>query len=138
MTTVTRAELVAELRTWLGTPFQLQGRVKGVGVDCAGMLIMSAQKLGLTDFDMTGYDRPRGDLMRRHMDTLMDRAKHKDLDAGDVLLFHWGHHSTHMAVLTSRTTIIHAHAGNDRVVEHGIDPRMWKLVERAYHIRGVV
>jgi cell wall-associated NlpC family hydrolase len=30
-----RAAVVAEARSWLGTPFHHQGRVKAAGVDCA-------------------------------------------------------------------------------------------------------
>ena len=38
-----------QARTWLGTPFKHQGRVKGVGVDCLGLLIGVAQELDLRD-----------------------------------------------------------------------------------------
>jgi len=33
-----RELVVKEARTWLGTPYQHRGRVKGVGVDCGGLL----------------------------------------------------------------------------------------------------
>lgn len=33
-----RDELVAEVRTWLGTPYQHKGRVKHIGVDCGGLV----------------------------------------------------------------------------------------------------
>lgn len=137
MSTVTREEFVTELRTWLGTPFKMQGRIKGVSVDCAGLLICTAQVLGLTEFDMAGYTRPRGDLMRKYADEHMDPIGRALIDAADVLLFKWGRHTTHMAVMTSKDTVIHAHGQNMKVVEHHVDDRMWKFLERAYHIRGV-
>ena len=33
-----RELVIAEARTWIGTPYQHKGRVKGVGVDCGGLL----------------------------------------------------------------------------------------------------
>lgn len=35
---VTRAEIVAEARLWLGTPYHHQGSVLGVGCDCVGLV----------------------------------------------------------------------------------------------------
>ncbi len=37
------SDVVRTARTWLGTPYHHQGRLKGVGVDCAGLLIGVAQ-----------------------------------------------------------------------------------------------
>ncbi len=30
--------IIAEAKTWKGTPYQHKGRVMGVGVDCGGMI----------------------------------------------------------------------------------------------------
>ncbi|HLY04430.1 MAG TPA: hypothetical protein VKR31_01670 [Rhizomicrobium sp.] len=54
-----RAAFIAEARTWLGTPFRDQGDVKGKSgaVDCAMLLVRSAQACGLIDpaFDPRPY-----------------------------------------------------------------------------------
>lgn len=42
-------EAVAEAMTWLGTPYHHQGRVKGVGVDCATLLCEVYKEVGLMD-----------------------------------------------------------------------------------------
>jgi cell wall-associated NlpC family hydrolase len=34
----TGASVLAEVRSWLNTPYEHKGRVKGVGVDCGGLL----------------------------------------------------------------------------------------------------
>lgn len=34
----TRASVLAEARSWIGTPYHHKGRAKGIGVDCGGML----------------------------------------------------------------------------------------------------
>lgn len=135
---VTRDMFVAELRTWLGTPFKMQGRLKGVGVDCAGLLICTAQALGLTEFDMTEYKRPRFNMLREGCDANMDRITLPEADAADVLLFRWGSHTTHLMVMTSKTSVVHALATVGRVVEGKLDDRVMPYLDGVYHIRGVV
>lgn len=63
---VTRAQVVAQARTWLGTPYVHQARLKEVGVDCVGLPICVARELELVEatFDVNGYARePDGRLM---------------------------------------------------------------------------
>ena len=42
-------EAVAEAMTWLGTPYHHQGRVKGIGIDCATLLCEVYEVVGLID-----------------------------------------------------------------------------------------
>jgi branched-chain amino acid transport system ATP-binding protein len=49
--------LVAEARCWLGTPFRHQGRIRGQGVDCIGLVLEPARALGLTDYRPGAYSR---------------------------------------------------------------------------------
>jgi NlpC/P60 family putative phage cell wall peptidase len=135
---VTRAAFVTEARTWIGTPYQHQGRLKGVACDCLGLLICTAQACGLTTFDITGYPkRPDGSLkdgLLNHIDVIRtDQAQ-----AGDVLLFEWDHCPMHVGILTDETHLIHAFATNRRVVEHIIDDRWRALIAVTYHVPGVI
>lgn len=43
--------IIQEARTWLGTPFKHQGRLKGQGVDCLGLLVGVAAALRLRGRD---------------------------------------------------------------------------------------
>jgi NlpC/P60 family putative phage cell wall peptidase len=46
----TRAEIVAEAKTWIGTPWRHQQSTKGVGADCArGLIVGVARELGLPE-----------------------------------------------------------------------------------------
>lgn len=47
----TAAEVVAEARAWLGTPFHWQASLKGVGADCKGLVAGVARALGLPEGD---------------------------------------------------------------------------------------
>ena len=65
MTPITRPQIVAAARQWLGTPYLHQGRVKGAGVDCAGLVVGIAHQLGLSTFDTLAYGRlPSGNALR--------------------------------------------------------------------------
>lgn len=49
--------IVDEARSWVGTPFRHQARIKGLGVDCVGLLVGVGEVLGLEVYDQTGYGR---------------------------------------------------------------------------------
>lgn len=134
---ITRAQFVGEARTWLDTPYRHQGRLKGVSVDCVGLVIGVAQALGLSDFDVTDYDkRPDGTLQVRCEAHMMPIPR-GDALPGDVLLFHWANNPIHLAILTDENTIIHAYLPNRKVVEHGIDAKWWGQVKQVYRVPGV-
>lgn len=52
-----REQIVASARSIIGTPYVHQGRVKGVGVDCVGTILIVAKELNLTQFEISGYGR---------------------------------------------------------------------------------
>lgn len=134
---VTRAQFVAEARTWLHTPFKAQGRIKGVAVDCGGLLVCTGKALGLTEFDVTGYRLRIGEALRAYCEHHLRRIPFGRAEAADVLLFEWKGKPIHIAIMTDREHIIHAYAPNREVVEHRLDDRMGRLVYCAYHVPGV-
>ena len=50
-------EILNEANTWIGTPFKHQGRLKGVGVDCYGLLIEIGRHFNLSDYKSGGYNK---------------------------------------------------------------------------------
>lgn len=138
---IQRSSIISNARSWLGTPFAHQGRARGRGVDCAGLVIVVGRELGLfaPDFDCTGYGREPHlgllpSLMDAHMDLLESRAA---AEPGDVLLMTFLREPQHCGILTDTGTLIHAFAGVGRVVEHGIDLKWARRVVAAYRYRGV-
>lgn len=69
----TGADVVACARTQIDVPWRHQGRLWGVALDCAGLIICTARQLALVaaDFDVNGYTRtPDGSMLgwcARHM-----------------------------------------------------------------------
>lgn len=138
---VTGAAVVAAARLWLGTPFCHQGRRRGVGVDCVGLVIAVAHELGLSDFDITGYARrPDSDLLARLAHELMQPIDPAAARPGDVLLIAIEGRAQHLAIrsdLAGDPAIIHAHAPRRRVVEHRIDEDWAQRILAAFRLPGV-
>ena len=119
-----RADVVVAARTWTDTPFHHQARLKGVGVDCVGLVIGVARELGLIapDFDVVGYPRvPDGTslmaLAATHM-TPIDRAA---MQPGDVVVVSFDRDPQHLGILGDYRhgglSIIHAAGLTGRVIE---------------------
>jgi NlpC/P60 family putative phage cell wall peptidase len=137
---VTRAQVVEQARTWIGTRWHHQGRVKGHGCDCAGLVIGIARELWLAEVDYANYSRyPDGTLLAL-CDLHMTRIDAGQSQPGDVLVFAWGAEPQHLGIVASfegRTTIIHAYAEARRVVENDLD-EAWRLrIRGAYRLPGV-
>jgi len=111
-------------RSFLETPFHHQARLKGVGVDCVGLVIGVARELELVpvELDVLGYPRtPDGTslmaTMRQHM-TEIDRAA---MQPGDVIVVSFDRDPQHLAILGDYRhgglSIIHAAGNTGRVIE---------------------
>lgn len=87
-----RDDIVREARALLETPFRHQGRVAGVGLDCAGVPIVIARTLGLvaSDFDVNAYARtPDGESLQGFCEQYMRRIPPQQMRPGDVVLVRW-------------------------------------------------
>lgn len=147
--TVTRAMVVAEARSWLRTPWQHQARMKGVGVDCAGLIIGVARNLGLVpaDADVTDYARkPDGVSLLRHCRQWMLLIEPRNARAGDVIVIRFDVDPQHMAILGDAPggglAMIHAldrpgHKGGE-VIEHRYAPFYLPVTMAAFRLPGVV
>lgn len=139
---VTRADIVAEARKYLGTPFRHQGRVLARGCDCAGLVICVARNLGLKDsnFDISNYGRlPTGDELRRNLREHLDliEGPYEAYKPGDILLMRIETDPQHLGILTEADYMIHAYAQLRRVTEHRIDSLWQSRIIEAYSFRGV-
>ena len=110
-------EIVEIARGWLGTKFKHQGRVKGVGVDCIGLVAGVAREKGIEFEDMLNYGRdPSGDELRCELDKYLTPC---GIVEGAVALFRIYNEPQHVRIITD-VGIIHAYAQSRKVVEHGL------------------
>lgn len=136
-----RERLVAAARSCIGTRFLHQGRVRGVGLDCAGLLLYCAADVGLPhrDFPNRNYSRwPT--LGRKLIDFVESQTVPVPVDAlkpGTLLLF-WCYKPTlpqHLAIVSGVGTIVHAWYDAGAVVETPLLEWRDKIVG-AYEFHG--
>lgn len=101
----TRADFIATVRSYIGTPYVHQGRRPGVGMDCPAPIILAGRAHGLLphDFDVNGYDpMPDGKTLLAWCDRYMRRVSNPE--PGDVIVVHFkGGRPQHLGVLTDNT-----------------------------------
>lgn len=111
---VGRAAVVAAAREWIGTPYHHMADVKGVGCDCAMLLVRVYCDLGLVPpFDPRPYVRDwhlhRSE--ERYLDFLLARARQtQDPRPADIVVFPYGRCFSHGGIVTRANplTIVHA------------------------------
>ncbi|MCW5936716.1 MAG: C40 family peptidase [Fimbriimonadaceae bacterium] len=106
-----RRRIVREARSWIGTPWHHCGRVKGVGVDCAGLVLASWQAARLTVTDPGRYSMC--DETELFMNVALGCARAvEEPRPGDVLLFTRRSPSSpmyhHLGVWTGDGSFVHA------------------------------
>lgn len=126
--------IVDMARSCVGTPFVHQGRRQGVGLDCAGLVVVSIRAAGFDVTDVAGYSRlpHRGRL--EHVLDGQDKMATVDKSAitfGDILLMRIGREPMHLAVYAGKT-IIHAYQVVGKVCEHELDAEWKSRIVKVY------
>lgn len=128
-------DIITAARDCVGTPFRHQGRIPGVGLDCAGLVIHAAKYAGLTVRDYLGYpNRPFNGMLKRMLDDqiCLIEIETTDVQPGDLLLMRVNAAPQHLAIVSYGNYIIHAYQNIGKVAEHGIDEMMRLKIVAAY------
>jgi NlpC/P60 family putative phage cell wall peptidase len=143
--------VVACARSWIGTRFRHQGRVKKTashkgGVDCLGLLCGIAAELDLRDAqgvplwhaDETDYPhQPDVLYLQRQLKRWLKTIPLAGIMAGDVVLLRIDDSPQHLAIIggdAGNLSLIHAYAPAHGVVEHGMNAWWSERVEAAFRI----
>lgn len=142
----TRADIVACARGWIRTPWRHQGRVRGVGTDCLGLIGGVACELGLpggsewhANKALRGYGRdPVPEMLLDSCELYLDRIAVPSAREGDVLVMSFHRFPQHFGIMTRRDPdwMVHAYVQRRAVVETQTDIPKAKIV-RAYSYRGL-
>jgi cell wall-associated NlpC family hydrolase len=138
----TAENIVTEARTWKGTRFVHQGRVKGLGVDCVGFISEVAKNVGIVDVEIPLDYRPHEDgaamlvLLKEHMDLV------EEMQPGDVVAFvdeavRNRSIPRHLAIVTEvkpHTTFI-IHAAPEGIREHRMDARWLRRIHSIWRMK---
>jgi cell wall-associated NlpC family hydrolase len=143
--------IVTAARSWLGTRFHHQGRIKQTathkgGVDCLGLLTGIAHELDLRSgdgtplaaFDETDYPhQPDVIRLKTRLNALLNAIAITDIQPADILLLNVDGSAQHLAIVTDlgdELGIIHAYAPARQVVEHHLDSYWNAAISAAFRI----
>lgn len=145
-----RAEIVMEVRTYIGTPFHHQAALPGVGIDCIGVLRALGKKFDWPESreleaspHLLAYGRDPNSELLRECKKFMNCITWTEVGLADVLmmktLYSRGE-PKHFAVVSNLNPmyIIHAWApGIDRVIENRVDEKWRSRVLACYRFKSV-
>ncbi len=154
--TVSRAIIVAQARSWLGTPYRHQASLKGIGCDCLGLVrgvwcaVIGSEPESpppyAPDWAEASGGEPLAEAALRHLVPVVLTPSQPSPASGgglgwgpgDVLLFRWraGLTAKHAAIATSPDTMIHAHDGA-AVAEVAISPWWRRRLAYAFRFPGI-
>ncbi len=112
-----RARILAEARSWLGTPYEHQASCKGAGTDCLGLVrgiwraLYGAEPAPVPAYTPDWAEPSQDEVLLRAMARYfvpVSQAK-----PGDILVFRIKNNGVakHLAVLSGPSRIIHAYSG---------------------------
>ncbi len=139
-----REEIVAAARRWIGTPYRHQASLAHVGCDCLGLVRgVWRETVGEEPEFVPPYTPDWAEACKTEM-LFLAAQRHfapkplEQFDAGDVLLFRFRPHlpAKHLGIATSRTHMVHAHAGAC-VAEVAIGPHWRDKIAHAFSFPGV-
>ncbi len=132
------ARLANAAATLIGVPFRLHGRNPATGLDCVGLVAASLEAIDLKPLTPRGYQ-----LRNTSIERWLECAHQSGLKAasgapisGDIVLTVPGPGQTHLLIMESSRSFIHAHAGLRRVVRQPFDQsvkpqNIWRVKPRA-------
>ena len=136
-----REDFVLAAREYVGTPFHLQGRVKGVGVDCGGLFVLAARDCGYTVQDVQGYTAvlPKG-LLWRTISPFCVKITADEVQAGDIGVFCFSSEPQHIAIVSGilpDVSLIHAHMSVGVVCETHMGAAWRRRLYGFYQLKGI-
>jgi cell wall-associated NlpC family hydrolase len=124
-----RAAVVAEARTWLGTRWIHEARVRGAGVDCGKLLAAVYEACGIIG-SVTIESYPRAWAHHRgeekflgYVEQMAARVTDREPLPGDIVLFRYGRSLSHAGIVVEWPVIVHAYADVGQVTLDNVDHR---------------
>jgi hypothetical protein len=118
--------------------------VNGLALDCAGVPVYVAKKLGIPLVDYTQYGRlPVPAEMRSALDAHLKRVLRSELHVGDVVWMRFDGEPQHLGIIGNYVhggfSLIHAYNGSGlrKVVEHRLDDAWFGRIVAAWRYPGV-
>lgn len=127
-----RTEVIIEARRWIGTPYHHQAALRGVGVDCVGLIRGVGFAVGVLPprhedwARFNAYGRlPSPTRMAEGMREFLIPVEYGEQQPGDIAWMQWRENlPMHLGILATldsdRPSIIHSFSDVGFCVEHGL------------------
>lgn len=145
MTKISCKTITKIAKTWLGTKFHYCGRIKinknnKGGVDCIGLIIKIGEEIGanyngknIINYDYLTYSRyPNIGEMKKFLDKYFIKINKEQAKSGDLVYMNFQDNLEHIAILISKTEIIHCYTTAGKVVKNTLD-NYWKSKIKGYY-----
>jgi cell wall-associated NlpC family hydrolase len=136
-----REVLINSAREYIGTPFQHQGRLLNIGIDCAGLIVCVAKEAGFEIKDQQGYARtPDSGRFVAAVLEHCDRITLWEAEPGDLAMFTFRREPQHIALISGvqPLTMIHAYLPCEKVVEQCLDAVWRKRLVGCFRLKQYV
>jgi len=123
-----RRAVVAQARSWLGTPYHHMGRIKGAGVDCAMLPAEVYAACGLIPRQQVEF-YPMDWNLHQGGERYLGHVLHHAVEVaeplpGDLVLWRFGRCLAHGAIVLDWPLIIHAAVRHGVVLDDGESPAL--------------
>lgn len=142
---ITRDQIIEEAKTWIGTPIQHQGRLKGVGVDCVGFVSGVFMALGCKVRYRHNYSKlPDGDELLSVLRDNLHEIEVRNIQKGDIVVFKGVYgRPQHLAFIDGypidgEVSIIHSYWTVGKIVQHRLDPKWRRRIVTAFRYSELV
>ncbi len=140
---LTRTAIVAEARSWIGTPYRHQASLKGVGCDCLGLIrgvwraTVGAEPERAPPYSRDWAEASGDETFARAARSHLVEIEPAQAMPGDVLLFRYAprYPAKHAAIVTASEAMVHAHDG-ECVTEVAIAPWWRRRIAYAFRFPG--
>jgi NlpC/P60 family putative phage cell wall peptidase len=141
---LTRWQIVAEARAWIGTPYRHQASLKGVGCDCLGLVrgvwraLIGAEPQRPPPYSRDWAEASGAETLAEAARAHLLEIDPAEFSPGDVLLFRYRAHypAKHAAILAAPALMVHAHDGA-AVTEAALAPWWRRRLAYAFRFPGV-
>jgi NlpC/P60 family putative phage cell wall peptidase len=142
---VLRKDIVAETRSWIGTPYRHQASLKGVGCDCLGLVrgvwraVIGVEPEPVVPYAPDWAEATCADRLAEAAARYLTAISHNDISPGDIVLFRWRANlpAKHAAIITATDLMVHAHDGAS-VAEVTLAPWWRRRLAFAFRFPGVL
>jgi NlpC/P60 family putative phage cell wall peptidase len=141
---VTRLQIVAEARAWIGTPYRHQASLKGIGCDCLGLVrgvwraVVGVEPRRAPAYSRDWAEASGEEMLARAAQTHLVEIEPAQFLPGDVLLFRYRdrYPAKHAAIVSAPASMVHAHDGA-AVAEVAMSPWWRRRLAYAFRFPGV-